>query len=1041
MSGPPHALVLASAGTGKTYRLVEQLLRLLLGGIEPERVLATTFTRKAAGEILDRVHERLLLAVEKPAELAKLRALAPRGELSREECIALLARLARRPDRLQARTLDSFFVAVARLFALELDLPADWKIAETVEDDALRTEAVGRVLAVLPPEVRIGLLRALHRESASRSVYDALLRVVREGLEAFQESAAEAWRGFDGGRLLDDEGLHAFSERLAAIEPPRTGSGGPFKHWRDNLDNAKEAMASGNAKGFVALGLVRKVIAGEATFSQREIDEETRAVLGALAAHAGAKLLGLAAAETAAWRSFLERFDAAYRALKRERGLYRFDDLPIALHDASSDSLLLDRASDLWFRLDARLDHLLFDEFQDTAPCQWRTLEPLAAEVLADGTGNRSLFCVGDVKQSIYGWRAADPRLLEGLSARYPILGEGERLTKSWRSSPVVLDTVRRVFERIGSLELFSASERIGWPAAAARWQARFAACTAATPLPGDAVLLEARRQDDESEEDAALRLAVERVAALGAGSPASIGVLVRNNQPIARFLYELKKRGILASGEGGNALTDAESVQIFLSALHLADHPDDTAAAFHVETSPLAAALGFESGRKRADIARELRARLVREGTGRVAESLLPAVAAAPEWSAWDQRRFRQLVDVAHVHEDRASLRPEDFARLVRKTRAEDERASRVRVMTIHKSKGLEFDVVVLPELGASLARSDGALLSSRSDAYGPIERVSPRPSDSLVRFAPELAALVEAANARDLEESLCVLYVAMTRARRRLEMIVPPPPKSGSTSKSFANLLREALGAGEPGEDGVCWRHPEASDAWDRDIALPSETTPPIEERPLSLSPARSPRALPMRSASATETVEPTAERLLRAAPVLAISRGTLVHRWLEACRWLEDFCIADADFLALAEREGFDAETRSSTLVLLRKALDRPPIRALLSRPPSGSWRVETERAFSLVLPDETGAEELWTGSIDRLVLQLQSDRVVAAEVIDYKTDDVSASKLDEAVAFHRPQLEAYRRIAVAMTGLPAAKIRARLAILAPGEVREL
>jgi ATP-dependent exoDNAse (exonuclease V) beta subunit len=1045
VTAPPHALVRASAGTGKTHRLVEQFLALLLAGVEPERVLATTFTRKAAGEILDRVLGRLLAAVEDPRVLAKLRALAPRGELSRADCIDLLARLARSADRLQARTLDSFFVAVARLFALDLDLPADWTITETIEDDALRSEAIARMLGDLAPEERLPLMQALHREAASRPVHAALLRIVREGLESFQESTHEAWRGVQGGHRLTDDELRALCEQLDAIQAPLTQKGEPHKPWHQNLSSARSTARATEWAAFVEIGLVKKVLAGEETFSRVTIDEATRTVLGAIASHAGAILLARIAQQTASTHSMLQRFDAAYRELKRERGLYRFEDLPFALLGSTeaSEQPLGGRASDLWFRLDGRLDHLLFDEFQDTAPIQWRTLEPLAIEVLADGTQSRSFFCVGDVKQSIYGWRKADPRILDALGSRYPVLGSGESLLQSWRSSSVVLDTVKRVFERIGDLELFAAPENAAWRTGAERWQARFAPSSAAKELPGDAVLIQAHRDGDESAGEAAIRTAVERVKALVARAPrATIGVLVRRNAPIARMIFELKKHGILASGEGGNPLTDSDPVQVFLSALHLADHPEDSAAAFHVESSPLAAALGFGAGRARLEIARGLRARLVREGVGSVAESLLPAVSAASEWSEWDRRRFRQLVDLAHAEGDRAGLRPEAFARIVRETGVEDPSASRVRVMTVHKSKGLEFDVVVLPELGDHLLRKDSLFVSARTDPYGPLERVSRRPPAALLPFAPELAALVAAAETRDVEEALCVLYVALTRARRRIEMIAPPPPASGkpSEAKSYANLLGEALGAGEPDASGILWRHPEGRDDWDAELDEGKKEAPRREARPLQLRPTASPRALAARSASAAEGGAPNAARLLQAPSAPATTRGKLVHRWLEECTWLEGFAHTDADLLALGAELEPDEAARRSALALLREALDCPAIRALLTRPSSGTWHVETERAFSLVLPDDHGREHLWSGAIDRLVIQHDADRAVGAEIIDYKTDDLPPSELPTRIAFYRPQLEAYRRIAAAILGIPLAGIRGRLVFLSSGEVCE-
>jgi ATP-dependent exoDNAse (exonuclease V) beta subunit len=99
------------------------------------------------------------------------------------------------------------------------------------------------------------------------------------------------------------------------------------------------------------------------------------------------------------------------------------------------------------------------------------------------------------------------------------------------------------------------------------------------------------------------------------------------------------------------------------------------------------------------------------------------------------------------------------------------------------------------------------------------------------------------------------------------------------------------------------------------------------------------------------------------------------------------------------------------------------------------------VQTERTFSIVLPDTDSAEHLWTGAIDRLVLEPDDVTPIAAEVIDYKTDRVAADELDARVDYYRPQPESYRRVVSAITGLEEARIRARLLFLTLGRIVEI
>ena len=1058
MSENPHLRLLASAGTGKTYRLAGHFLRLLLLGEAPERVLATTFTRKAAGEILDRVLSRLLDAAADSAgadstgELARLAPLAPGGRLTSEQALDVLVNLVRRIDRFQVRTLDSFFVHVARLFALDLELPPDWTLVEERDDFELRSEALGRVLASLEAEPRLELMRSLQRESASRSVHRTVLRVVQEWREVSLDSAPRAWDGLPAPEGPTEEDARALALRLEKIEPPKTQKGTPVLHWKRNLEQANACVAGQDWKALLGLGLCKKILDGEEVFAGKAIDEESREVFDGLARRAAQLLFEQIASQTRAIHELLELFEDHYSELKRRRASYRFADPPrlLAAGPDSGRSAFDERQLDMWFRLDGRIDHLLLDEFQDTAPAQWQALEPLAEQLLAEGSGKRSFFCVGDVKQSIYGWREAEPRLLEQLGRRYSVLAEAERLHASWRSSAVVLDTVGRVFGRLTSLETLSDEKRPALASAAQRWQARFDAHVAQRELPGDARLIEARRRhEDEKDGDALVHEAVQRVRWLHERHPtASIGVLVRSNALIDRLLFELRQVEVHASGEGGNVLTDAESVEIFLSALQLADHPHDLAAAFHVARSPLAAAFGLEQEAKAAEASRRLRARLVHEGYGALAASILRAVeaaVAARQWGEWDAGRFAHLVDLAQSWDERATLRPAEFARRVRETRIEDPSASPVRVMTVHKSKGLEFDAVVLPETTARLLPvRPRAVLAARPDPFEAVTIVSTRPAADLLTLSSAHAELAQSVDERDIEEALCVLYVAMTRAKRKLEMILPPAPaKEGrmSTARDYAHLLREALCQGEghsPDPSGVLWRHPESRDDWDAGLQASTPFEAPVAEPEFRLAATSGARSLEHRSASAPQKRPLAAAELLAPGPTEAARRGILVHHLMEQVEWIENFECSDEDWIALGAALEPNEELRREAVALLREALEKPELRALLSRPPCAEVTVHNERPFSLQLPDEDGVEAIWSGRIDRLVVHRSGGRPTAAEVIDFKTDQVDGARLEARVEEHRPQLTAYRRIAATLFGLAESEVSTKLAFLTSGRV---
>ena len=1055
MTDSPHHLFLASAGTGKTFQLTNHFLRLLFRGVQPERILATTFTRKAAGEILDRVLERLVDGARGGNDLDDLRRFVERPDLEAGDCVRLLGSLTRAIDRFQVRTIDAFFVQLARLFALDLELSPDWTIVDEREDEALREEAVQGVLGDGSQAERLELLARLARRrgAQSRARGGALAAVPGpRPLPGERPGRLVASLQPEGG--LDDDALDACLEALRRTDLPQTKAGAPNKVFSKALDKLVDAVTTGDWSTVIEQGLGKALIDCSCTYSRVAFSDRLIEDLTPVVRHSVAQVVAGLAQRNASLHELLRRFEGRYQDLKRSRGAYRFDDLPLALVGGSSQARPLDeRDLDLWFRLDGRLDHLLLDEFQDTAPLQWRILAPLAEEVLADGTGDRTFFCVGDTKQSIYGWRKAEPRLLGQLDRQFPIL-DVERMVESYRSSHVVLDTVNRVFGGVGRNEVFAGESREVHARAAEEWQHQFGDHVAAKPLEGAAYLVMAEEPDEDRPEtamDCVLRRCIERVELVHREAPqATVGVLMRKKKHIPKLIHALRERGVPASGEGGNPLTDAESVLACLSLFHLADYPDDSAAAFHLATTSLGPAVGLDESHDREARrawAREMRARLTRDGLGAVTEELATLVAEDPSWSAWDRQRCSQLVDLAYAFEDRVGLRPSEFAEHVRQERVESAGGARVRVMTIHASKGLEFDAVVLPELADGLVGQRDLLLSKRDDPYGDIDTVSCAPTQGVAQADETLRELYDGATSSSIIESLCVIYVALTRAARRIEVVLPwvddeKEAKNGLSLNGSALLrcaLLDSLGA-QPAADGVVWAHPENSADWARgcggdDRRVAAEPVPEFR-----LAPTTGPRTAPTRSPSSTEG---GGER--RGAALLASLQGatvgTLVHRWLEDCEWVESFA-ADADALrATAAGITRDDELVDAALTLLESGLQRPAIREALSTEAQGGAgaEVRNEHGFSVLLDDEDGAPELWNGFVDRLVLFEDGERVVRADVIDHKTDAISSpDDLAARTEFYRPQLENYRRIVREQFGLEESAVRCRLLFFASGDV---
>lgn len=1065
MSERQNLRILASAGTGKTFRLTNRFLGLLFAGVEPERILATTFTRKAAGEILDRVLERLTEAcsdAEKRADLAK--ALhdsdeLPGTALSEDQCVELLAKLTRNLNAFQVRTIDSFFVHLVQLFALDLELPPDWGIADDRVEARMRAEALQDVLSSEDPEAIVLLLRELSKGEAGRSVHGSLVGRTAALRPVFLESAEGAWDALGTGAPVDDE---EFSTALAALEGaevPTSAKGEPNKTWLKARNTFVERARAGRWEEVLKGGLGGAFLSPAQMFSRKPFPDPMVEPMETVMQRVASEILARLAARNQAAESLMNAFEAAFERRKRSEGAYGFGDLPYALAPNTARALPLDeRELDQWFRLDGRIDHLLLDEFQDTAPVQWRILEGIASEIVAGGDVPRSLLCVGDTKQSIYSFRQAEPRLLSELVDRLPGL-EHDSMAESYRSSQSVLDAVNLVFDGVAENTAFAEEEFAPYRRAAARWGKSYETHTAARSLTGAVYAVEAREKlDEESKNVPLLERAVERVVAILAEAPhAEVGLLLRKNAAIPSLIHRLRAKGIDASGEGGNPLTDARAVLCFVSLLHLADFPDDSAAAFHVASSPLGEtfelALDADASRRRA-LSRELRQRLASQGLGEFTREVGEEVAANDAWSAWDKARFGQLLDLAFAFEAVNESRPSAFVDLVRASRVEAPGGSNVRVMTVHASKGLEFDAVVLPEIAGPVIGMRDGILIDRPDPAATITRATIAPSKELLPISTELEELYDGLTERQVEDALCVLYVAMTRAKRRLDLILPgpePEPKSKSSSGPKApkthELVRAALagsGLHEADEDGVVWSHGDGP-SWCVGIEEAAAAPEPAPRPELRFAEREMARSLPRRSPSAEEGGgKRTASDALR--PRTAADLGTLVHACFEGVEWLEEFD-ADRESLAgIAALRRAKREVREEALELFGEALKHDEIRAALSRggcpaPTGCALEVHNEARFSMPLADTNGALELWTGAIDRLVLARKGDDVVWAEVLDFKSDQAEPAEIDALVEHYRPQLEAYRRFVQERHGLAPEAVVARLAFVRAGLVRTL
>lgn len=1060
---PGQQIVMASAGSGKTYALTTRMLALLAAGEPPRSLLAATFTRKAAGEILGRVLERLAEAAIDPEACAQLddavRSITG-ARIDPQRAAAMLGELVENAETLAVQTIDAFFQRVAVTHQLELSMPPGWSIGTEEAASVMRSEAVDRALLAFDSPRLADVLRLMWRGAFGSSVAASVERRVGEAHGAFVQTASvpEVWSCAEPqGSAMSAEDASKLAERVAELEVPRTKAGGERSAWRKMRERLAPDIAARRWRSIGATNLVQRADDDEPKFDGAPIEGEWLEIAQVLAESAQQAVRAELHGQNVATRELLGAVDAQLRELKAERGTLRFDDVPRLLGELGFEGGL----DHLYYRLDARYRHVLLDEFQDTSVAQLSLLEPILDELLQSQDGG-SVFVVGDIKQSLYGWRNAEPELMPYLASSRENL-DVLSLATNRRSSPVVISAVNEVLDDV------AASDTLQGTAAAIGWDKNWSEHVAHhQKLTGAVRLIEAPEgaRDERNKVSAADQkhqadlVAAERIEAILQEHPGfTVGVLVRRNSRARDLVELLRARGIDASDEGGGPLIDEPAVRAACSALGLIDHPGDTARLFHVATSPLGEVFGvsFRVGEKLDQeaarrAASKWRRVLLEDGYAALLSRWLNGCARAMDEGSFG--RFTQLVDLAAEFDassdEGARLRPTRFVSWCEQRKIDRPVSAPVQVMTIHRSKGLEFDAVVLPELDDAWKVDDDVVVRSPEPMAEP-DAATFLPSKAergLDAFLSEVFAYQEK---KRWNEWLCTLYVAMTRAERVLEMIVHPPKKDPSTP-SAARLLRERLAYGESGTEfgrGMLLHETNTIEA--------SEATPlgPDAEPvcgTIDVRFASKPASL-RRAAQATPSglAASGAFKMHFGSGASGAERGNAVHACFECVGWLEDGVPERGELVSAASQAAQSLSDAASSSIAdeILGVLETEAIAGALRRerytvPQGGS--LDLRREQRIIAPLEVGGKQtLLRGQIDRLVLVRDAEgRVVEAEVLDFKSDrarpgEDSAELVQRLGEAYREQMDAYRRALSARLGLE--KVSVALVVIEAAAVLEL
>lgn len=1065
----------ANAGSGKTRVLTDRVARLLLSGTPPQNILCLTYTKAAASEMQNRLFKRLGEWAMKPdaalrSALAELGVADTLDDSALNGARRLFAKAIETPGGLKIQTIHAFCAALLRQFPLEAGVSPNFtelddRSAAALGDEVLETLSDGPdghlidgIARYLSGDDIVGLTSSILKKRAafrqpmrladalaahglpSDFNTDTLLAEVLDGSEADMFTTMLPVLRAKGGN--DAKAADRLEPALGALDT------------LDGLLTLESVLLSG--KDTKAGSFVAKIGSFPTKPTQGRLGPGIMDALNDLMARVEAarprRIALTSARRTAALHAFAAAFLPAMEARKAAQGFLDFDDLILRTRD-----LLTKPAAAQWvlYKLDGRIDHILVDEAQDTSPEQWDVIRLLAQELTtgsgARGDVNRTIFVVGDKKQSIYSFQGADPAAFDELKDHFDTAlsagGSGlqfQALEHSFRSSAAILDTVDATFAEAetatgiggaprhlafkedlpGRVDLWPWVEPDGATEDDQEW---FMPRDKISPRAPEAVLANAIAGE--------LRRLIDAGETVPDGNgnrvPLHEGhvlILVRRRRTLFReIIRACKAHRLDIAGADRLELTRDMAVRDLLAMLSFLALPEDDLSLACALRSPLV-------GWSEDDLYR-----LAQPRPGYLWQALRSARTGTPTHvlltdlldHADFQRPFDLLERILIRHHGReklvARLGPDceeaidallgealnferanipsltGFLEWMRADSVEIKRQAegagqRLRVMTVHGAKGLEAPLVILPDCGTMKPPSPPALL---------LDEGSGRPfwTPNADGTPETLAELRSASIRKQEEERLRLLYVAMTRAESWLWVCAAGQPDTKGESwhaRVQSGLL--ALGAKThempTGPTGLRWAHGD----W---TGLPTDAVAATARAPVSLpSWVESPSAQPPKppatvSASALGGVKALAGEIGRD-EATALSRGRQLHLLLEHLpNYPEASWQALApDILAMSE-DPADALTAAEILAEATAVLTAPALRPFFG--PETLAEVELTCPLPGLLPPP---HDRLVGIIDRLVVN--DDHVIA---IDYKSNLVVPERAEDTPEGLLRQMGAY------------------------------
>lgn len=1052
-------LIAASAGTGKTYQLTSRYVALLALGAHPEKMIALTFTKKAAGEFRNRIFQALSDgALGKPdCELPERNAIAARvwetwtglhlnadgsltpsanpvalfpasipmlkravarncypeqltpmpGEpalpqLTTDFFASLLVRVLSKIGELQLSTLDSFFNRVVAADMHRAGLSSVTPMNALQQQRATRTA----LLAMLAESEKsshhetalITLLSSI-AEDKGGALLDLLEQNINFYLSLYKDfPSKEPWGCMQpfhlpdcsDARLISDEEVAACQQKINELV-----AGISWKKPRSYVKKTLFSVASSiRAGSFKPSPSFCSWITGDEAYlapeDELEADHRLRHLIQTLQQQCNELFLRNVQERSTAMHELLQKYYTAYRDCVLSEGLCTFDDIKQGARqllgnneDAGESGLAL--------LLTTRLDHWMLDEFQDTDPVQWEILSNLLKENAQHP--DKSLFVVGDKKQSIYSFRGASSELFEQLRGTLPSKDgfdwqnqvlTNSTLDESRRSVPEIMNFTNMVFASLPEVDAeFSRQkahpankDKKGYVRVQPLSGANASATLQRTCESIGAILEELTEPTGTRRRR--LRNGISMAILLRKGSHA---------REIVAWLRRYKPELPVQLVEDSPLAEASPLGEMLLSFFMWLKEPADQYR-YHVwAISPLGMHTQsrhapdaewhhwrqFLSERGYAATIRQLGARLQGDHSRRMLDEWLEeAVAFDAAGGSLDEW-------LLHI---RTCCRKENGS------------TQFVQVMTMHKSKGAEFDAVILPFLGSKAVdqpRAEGIPYFISDDREGLL--IHPGKTEERKNW-PQLLEYEEKWKQSRRDDSYNLMYVALTRARYANYILVP---ESEKLIDKEADWILNALLQNDytaPPDAPVEFGH---ADWYQSKAAKETTAMPEVPMQPLGHARRNRARVSPSAMSGQVIATIPTERKLQE--NTTSAEFGTLVHACWEEIIWLDAPLPAWFSHPATPEQQ------------VVAAALQQPEIAALFTSKPN--QEVYNEQPIEAITKDN----EWLSGTIDRLVITVDAQgKATAAHIIDFKTNQLDPDKkvsYDALKKEYEEQMKAYRK----------------------------